>query len=918
MSISSGEIDLNTDAVSFDRENEVLRFNPSEPSVSVSVSEAQTLTGSMNDEVRIQDQNSCLVGHDQEANGSVEPISGSVVGCDVMINASGKEAFDEGAEFGNRANDVKEAVELVDLGSDTKASYFEDRVNDAKVAYFLNVLAKDEDKKSTIACSDVTKVVHGGMGTERDLVVELNGCVESELKYENATEATDNSSTGIKVECNKEARGGDNLVECTKEDGNPEACFHCEGGGRGLDAEIAKEGADILANSGTVDADKITAADNMISKHSLQDSHLSGIIEPTCQLRDVIPDMEVKSVDVKASLHHKEPVSGNYLFELETSQGLKDQILEVDGLAKATQSGTIGINFAEAGPFGNVQNKRNFNLVVDLNPQRNLLEVDIDIKPKSLEFNFSVSDLVWGKVRGHPWWPGQIFDPSSASEMAKRHFKRDFDLIAYFGDQTYSWNEASMIKPFHMHFSQMVKQSNLENFHHAVDRTLDEVSRRVEFGLSCPCLPEEVLTKLKTQIITNAGIQKQWSRRDRGDRILNATSFEPKKLVNFVKSLAPSPLSETGRLDFIISRAQLSAFYRSKGYSPMGEFIVLDGILENDTEFLYNGEKKQYDDHIDGRELKTQPSFSHKRKHISGVSLKPSKKQRSLSELMSENCLYIPKCKHRKSSSQSVSHSSSRKRKAAQDSSDDYSCESQHRKFIRLENVYPDELFLQLCLAAADPMRESHLLSDMVHFFTEFRYVVIQDDSITSVVDSRKDSHWIDRIIQSIDKEQLLFKNQNEREELLPKTPTQRLEETAESSVSLDFSQQEADGNLEFEPSKLETHSDESLTEEICSTALILKFTSMDTVPSEANLKQIFGRFGPLIESKTKLLKKKNRAIVVFKRYSDAQTAFSGAGKYDIFGSSLESYRLKTMNPTSEKATSGARKQRLNSSCGRH
>ncbi|KAK9919260.1 hypothetical protein M0R45_027869 [Rubus argutus] len=27
---------------------------------------------------------------------------------------------------------------------------------------------------------------------------------------------------------------------------------------------------------------------------------------------------------------------------------------------------------------------------------------------------FQVSDLVWGKVRSHPWWPGQICDPSAS------------------------------------------------------------------------------------------------------------------------------------------------------------------------------------------------------------------------------------------------------------------------------------------------------------------------------------------------------------------------------------------------------------------------------------------------------------------------------------------------------------------------
>ncbi|GJV06086.1 60S ribosomal protein L10a-1 [Tanacetum coccineum] len=36
-------------------------------------------------------------------------------------------------------------------------------------------------------------------------------------------------------------------------------------------------------------------------------------------------------------------------------------------------------------------------------------------QPPKIEGEFDVSDLVCGKVRSHPWWPGQIVDPSDAS-----------------------------------------------------------------------------------------------------------------------------------------------------------------------------------------------------------------------------------------------------------------------------------------------------------------------------------------------------------------------------------------------------------------------------------------------------------------------------------------------------------------------
>jgi len=214
--------------------------------------------------------------------------------------------------------------------------------------------------------------------------------------------------------------------------------------------------------------------------------------------------------------------------------------------------------------------------------------------------NYRVSDLVWGKVRGHSWWPGQIYDPSVASVKAKRHRKGNCYLIAYFGDQTFAWNDVSMIKPFHKHFTEMEKQNDLKIFRHAVDCALEEASRRVEFGLSCPCMPGQASPKLKTILNANA-----------------ATSLEPMELVNFVKSLAQSSLTEFDRLEFVSARAQLSAFYRSKGYSQLPEFAMLDRLFENDKEILPEREKHQCDGQINDQVLmKTYDGFSQKSEHI--------------------------------------------------------------------------------------------------------------------------------------------------------------------------------------------------------------------------------------------------------------------------------------------------------------
>ncbi|XP_058736608.1 PWWP domain-containing protein 5-like [Vicia villosa] len=80
-------------------------------------------------------------------------------------------------------------------------------------------------------------------------------------------------------------------------------------------------------------------------------------------------------------------------------------------------------------------------------------------------------------------------------------------------------------------------------------------------------------------------------------------------------------------------------------------------------------------------------------------------------------------------------------------------------------------------------------------------------------------------------------------------------------------------------------------------TALTLKFTHLDLVPSAKDVNEICGRFGPLIESKTELIERMNCVRVVFKRRVDAESAFIGTEKYNIFGPSLKSYRLKILPP---------------------
>lgn len=108
-------------------------------------------------------------------------------------------------------------------------------------------------------------------------------------------------------------------------------------------------------------------------------------------------------------------------------------------------------------------------------------------------YGFRASGLVWSKLKGHPWWPGEIFDTSDASELALKHQKKKGShLVAYFGSNTFAWCDESQLKPFMSNYSQMANQSNSDAFISSVNLALEEISRRILSGMCCFCLPEDL------------------------------------------------------------------------------------------------------------------------------------------------------------------------------------------------------------------------------------------------------------------------------------------------------------------------------------------------------------------------------------------------------------------------------------------
>ncbi|XP_058750730.1 PWWP domain-containing protein 5-like [Vicia villosa] len=212
--------------------------------------------------------------------------------------------------------------------------------------------------------------------------------------------------------------------------------------------------------------------------------------------------------------------------------------------------------------------------------------------PVEKEGKFSMNDLVWGKVRSHPWWPGQIFDPLDSSAKAMKHFKKNRYLVAYYGDGTYAWNEGSKLKSFRSHFSYIEKNKKSEAFQSAVDSALDEVKRRVEFGLACSCIPKDTYDKIKHQTIENCGIQQEPSFVNRVDDSLSVSSFLPEKLIEYLKDLSKFPTEGFDRLELLIAKTQLLAFYRLKGYSCLPEFQYFRGLDDDINPSINDTDKR--------------------------------------------------------------------------------------------------------------------------------------------------------------------------------------------------------------------------------------------------------------------------------------------------------------------------------------
>ena len=480
------------------------------------------------------------------------------------------------------------------------------------------------------------------------------------------------------------------------------------------------------------------------------------------------------------------------------------------------------------------------------------------LHPLGSKDGFQVSDLVWAKLEGHPWWPGEIFDPSDASELALKHQKKGSHLVAFFGDSSFAWCDESQLKPFMANFSQMEKQGNSDAFTISVNHALQELSRRILWAASCSCLPEEIADIGMSYMVENSGLKAgvTCSTVNQAEML---KSFSPESLLRYVKSLALSPGQGGDLQDLVIACSQLMPFYRSKGFPEMASFQcssawVEDGIDTLSTKNVMPGEPVTNEAQPSHDKPKRGRGRPRKRKPDDNLELMekgPTVKRRN--ELTVHNNTGETEC-----GELDIFAKKSAKRRRVQ---------RQHgvNPNDTIENVEGGEQKL-LCLKVetTDHMQDAYWSGLSLH---------------DSPIHSLKGASGKTRPIRK-------------------RSPTWRV--CAPSSDVSSAVQDMQPGTL-VHSRKIQVikrsiiHVDEKMVHEVKPTALVLSFGRSTDLPSEMDLIRMFSLYGPLKETETEVHKNTNTVKVVFKKRVDAERAFSVAGNFRSFGPSLRSFRLVNM-----------------------
>ncbi|GMG99731.1 hypothetical protein Nepgr_001571 [Nepenthes gracilis] len=188
-------------------------------------------------------------------------------------------------------------------------------------------------------------------------------------------------------------------------------------------------------------------------------------------------------------------------------------------------------------------------------------------------FGFEMGDMVWGKVKSHPWWPGHIFNEAFASPSVRRMKSDGHVLVAFFGDSSYGWFEPAELIPYDPYFSENSLQANSRNFLNALEDSVEEASRRSALGLSCRCRnpsnfrPTRVQGYFAVDVFDyeSGGIYSvSQIRRAR-------ENFQTAATLSFMKQLALAPIDVESRSIDFIKKKSISLSYRRAIFEEFDE-----------------------------------------------------------------------------------------------------------------------------------------------------------------------------------------------------------------------------------------------------------------------------------------------------------------------------------------------------------
>ena len=254
-------------------------------------------------------------------------------------------------------------------------------------------------------------------------------------------------------------------------------------------------------------------ADSDSEKHNIDNGEQTKVenYDHVMKCKQIVESLSCNKADLASQKHgnddEEKPKGETDLYEMESKQYPVDKIYDE----------TEGDEFSyEAEEDNSVERKE---------------------KPCNETEAFRIGDLVWAKVKSHPWWPGQIFNASDASAIAKKTQKSGRLLVAFFGDGTFGWLKDSQLIAFKPNFEQKVKQTNMKSFSRAVAAALDEVCRRSELGLNHSRYNVLLYSK-NTFLHANAGIQNSVKIEHHPDISMSRVMFSTKTVLEFIKTAA--------------------------------------------------------------------------------------------------------------------------------------------------------------------------------------------------------------------------------------------------------------------------------------------------------------------------------------------------------------------------------------------